>query len=65
MRKVKFGVVGGGGAFYFHANGIRNSEILEYTAIYDVNYENAKRHGEKISKQSYDGLRNAGRDVRQ
>ena len=47
MRKVKFGVVGGGGAFYFHANGIRNSEILEYTAIYDVNYENAKRMARK------------------
>ncbi|MDE6930835.1 MAG: M24 family metallopeptidase, partial [Lachnospiraceae bacterium] len=39
--------VGGGGAFYFHANGIRNSEILEYTAIYDVNYENAKRMARK------------------
>lgn len=47
MRKIKFGVVGGGGAFYFHANGIRNSEILEYTAIYDVNYEHAKRMAAK------------------
>lgn len=47
MRKVRFGVVGGGGAFYFHANGIRDSEILEYTAIYDVNYENAKRMAKK------------------
>ena len=47
MRKIKFGVVGGGGAFYFHANGIRGSEILEYTAIYDINYENAKRMAQK------------------
>lgn len=47
MRKVKFGVIGGGGAFYFHANGIRNSEILEFAAIYDVNYENAKRMAQK------------------
>lgn len=47
MRKVRFGVVGGGGAFYFHANGIRDSEILEYVGIYDVNYENAKRMARK------------------
>lgn len=47
MRKVRFGVVGGGGAFYFHSNAIRNSEYLEYVAIYDVNYENAKRMARK------------------
>lgn len=47
MRKVRFGVVGGGGAFYFHSNAIRNSEFLEYVAIYDINYENAKRMARK------------------
>lgn len=47
MRKVRFGVVGGGGAFYFHSNAIRGSEYLEYTAIYDINYENAKRMAAK------------------
>lgn len=47
MRKVRFGVVGGGGAFYFHSNAIRNSEYLEYVAIYDINYENAKRMARK------------------
>ncbi|MFP3090829.1 M24 family metallopeptidase [Treponema sp. TIM-1] len=40
---VKFGVIGGGGAFFFHSNGDRGSDIIAYTAIYDRNYENAKK----------------------
>ena len=40
---VKFGVIGGGQAFFFHSNGDRGSDIIAYTAIYDRNYENAKK----------------------
>ncbi|MDR1899045.1 MAG: Gfo/Idh/MocA family oxidoreductase, partial [Treponema sp.] len=40
---VKFGVIGGGSAFHFHSNGDRGSDIIAYTAIYDRNYENAKK----------------------
>ncbi|MDR2159979.1 MAG: SCP2 sterol-binding domain-containing protein, partial [Treponema sp.] len=40
---VKFGVIGGGQAFHFHSNGDRGSDIIAYTAIYDRNYENAKK----------------------
>ncbi|MDR2742514.1 MAG: M24 family metallopeptidase, partial [Treponema sp.] len=39
----KFGVIGGGQAFHFHSNGDRGSDIIAYTAIYDRNYENAKK----------------------
>ncbi|MDR1955308.1 MAG: M24 family metallopeptidase [Treponema sp.] len=42
-RVVKFGVIGGGQAFHFHSNGDRDSDIIAYTAIYDRNYENAKK----------------------
>jgi predicted dehydrogenase/Xaa-Pro aminopeptidase len=41
--KVKFGVIGGGQAFHFHSNGDRGSPIIAYTAIYDRNFENAKK----------------------
>ncbi|MDR2245154.1 MAG: M24 family metallopeptidase [Treponema sp.] len=40
---VKFGIIGGGGAFHFHSNGDRGSDIIDYTAIYDRDYENAKK----------------------
>ncbi|MDR2363523.1 MAG: Gfo/Idh/MocA family oxidoreductase, partial [Spirochaetaceae bacterium] len=40
---VKFGIIGGGQAFNFHSNGDRGSDIIAYTAIYDRNYENAKK----------------------
>lgn len=43
MGVVKFGVVGGGGAFFFHSNGVRGSDVLQYVAIYDANFENAKK----------------------
>jgi predicted dehydrogenase/Xaa-Pro aminopeptidase len=51
MKQVKFGVVGGGSAFNFHVNGVRDSELLRFTAIYDANTENAK----KVSKRFKDG----------
>jgi predicted dehydrogenase/Xaa-Pro aminopeptidase/putative sterol carrier protein len=41
--KVKFGVIGGGLAFNFHSNGDRGSGIIAYTAIYDRDFENAKK----------------------
>lgn len=47
MEKVKFGVVGGGGAFFFHSNGVKESEIIEYTAIYDVDYKNAQKMAQR------------------
>jgi len=41
--KVKFGVIGGGQAFFFHSNGDRGSPWIAYTAIYDRNFENARK----------------------
>ncbi|MDR3338256.1 MAG: M24 family metallopeptidase [Treponema sp.] len=41
--KVKFGVIGGGLAFNFHSNGDRGSDIIAYTAIYDRDFQNAKK----------------------
>ncbi|MDR2070649.1 MAG: M24 family metallopeptidase [Treponema sp.] len=40
---VKFGIIGAGQAFHFHSNGDRGSDIIAYTAVYDRNYENAKK----------------------
>jgi len=51
MRQLKFGVVGGGSAFNFHVNGVRDSKLLRFSAIYDANIENAK----KVAKRFKDG----------
>jgi predicted dehydrogenase/Xaa-Pro aminopeptidase len=51
MKQLKFGVAGGGSAFNFHVNGVRGSELLRFSAIYDSNLENAK----KVSKRFKDG----------
>jgi predicted dehydrogenase/Xaa-Pro aminopeptidase len=48
MKQLKFGVVGGGSAFNFHVNGVRDSKLLRFSAIYDANIENAR----KIAKRS-------------
>ncbi|MDR0720585.1 MAG: M24 family metallopeptidase [Treponema sp.] len=50
--KVKFGVIGGGQAFFFHSNGDRASPYIAYTAIYDRNFENAK----KMAQTYKDGI---------
>ena len=42
-KKVRFGIIGGGQALHFHSNGDRGSPIISYTAIYDMNFENAKK----------------------
>jgi len=41
--KVRFGVIGAGGAFHFHSNGDRNSPYIAYTAVYDRDFEKAKK----------------------
>ena len=41
--KVKFGLIGAGGAFHFHSNGARESSIIAYTAVYDRDFEKAKK----------------------
>ncbi len=51
MEQLKFGVVGGGSAFSFHVNGIRDSKLLRFTAVYDANLENAK----KIARRFQEG----------
>jgi predicted dehydrogenase/Xaa-Pro aminopeptidase len=48
MKQLKFGVVGGGSAFNFHVNGVKDSKLLRFSAIYDANIENAR----KIAKRS-------------
>jgi predicted dehydrogenase/Xaa-Pro aminopeptidase/putative sterol carrier protein len=42
-KKVRFGIIGGGQAFHFHSNGDRGSPIISYNAIYDMNFENARK----------------------
>ena len=51
VRQLKFGVVGGGSAFNFHVNGVRDSNLLRFSAMYDANTENAK----KVAKRFKDG----------
>jgi predicted dehydrogenase/Xaa-Pro aminopeptidase len=51
MKQLKFGVVGGGSAFAFHANGVKDSKFLRFSAIYDTNIENAR----KIARRSGGG----------
>lgn len=43
MKQLKMGVVGGGGAFFFHSNGVKNSPYIKYVAIYDANFAHAKK----------------------
>lgn len=52
MDQVRFGIIGAGGAFHFHSNGDRNSKYIKYVALYDINYENAK----KTAKRYKDGV---------
>jgi predicted dehydrogenase/Xaa-Pro aminopeptidase/putative sterol carrier protein len=42
-KKVRFGIIGGGQAFHFHSNGDRGSSIISYNAIYDMNFDNARK----------------------
>ena len=51
MSKVKFGVIGVGGAFHFHSNGDRGSKYISYNAVYDRDYEKAK----KMARRYKDG----------
>ena len=41
--RVRFGLIGAGGAFHFHSNGARESSIIAYTAVYDRDFEKAKK----------------------
>jgi len=41
--KVKFGLIGAGGAFHFHSNGARSSPYIAYTAVYDRDFEKARK----------------------
>lgn len=43
MGKVRFGIVGAGGAFHFHSNGDRGSKYLTYVSVYDRDFEKAKK----------------------
>jgi predicted dehydrogenase/Xaa-Pro aminopeptidase/putative sterol carrier protein len=51
-KKVKFGIIGAGLAFHFHSNGDRGSDSIAYTAVYDRDFENAK----KMALRYQDGI---------
>ena len=51
MDKIKFGIIGVGGAFHFHSNGDRGSKYISYTAVYDLDFEKAK----KMARRYKDG----------
>jgi predicted dehydrogenase len=42
MKHVKFGVIGAGGAWSFHSNACAESELIKFTAVYDINIKQAK-----------------------
>jgi len=43
MNHVRCGVIGGGGAWSFHSNACAGSELIKFTAIYDVNIKQARK----------------------
>ena len=43
MKHVKFGVIGAGGAWSFHSNACAESELIKFTAVYDINIKQAKK----------------------
>jgi len=51
MEKVKFGIIGAGGAFHFHSNGVRGSKYISYAAVFDRDFEKAK----KMARRHKDG----------
>ncbi len=43
MDRVKFGIIGAGGAWGFHSVGCKGSPVIEFTSVFDVNEKVAKR----------------------
>jgi predicted dehydrogenase/Xaa-Pro aminopeptidase len=43
MRPVNFGVIGAGGAWSFHNNACADSELVKFTAVYDINSKQAAK----------------------
>ena len=43
MDFVKFGIIGAGGAWGFHSAGCRNSEVVKFVSVFDINTKNAER----------------------
>ncbi len=43
MKKVRFGVIGGGSAWSFHSMACADSGLIEFVAIYDQNAKTAKK----------------------
>ncbi len=46
---LKFGVVGGGSAFTFHYEAVKESDLLQFTAIYDANIDNARKVAKRVT----------------
>lgn len=43
MRAVNFGVIGVGGAWSFHSNACAESELIRFTAVFDINRKQAAK----------------------
>lgn len=43
MKQVRFGVIGAGSAWSFHSMACAESELVKFTAIYDLNSKTAKK----------------------
>lgn len=59
MKQVKFGIIGAGGAWSFHSNACAESELVKFTAVYDVNRKQAvkKARRYKVNEMApYDDL---------
>lgn len=52
MDKIKFGIIGCGGAWKFHSAGCKNNPKIEFKSIFDVNEKLAKKTA-KIHKLDY------------
>jgi predicted dehydrogenase/Xaa-Pro aminopeptidase len=51
-KRLKFGIIGVGQAFQFHSNGNRGSNLISFTAVYDRDYEKAR----KMASRYTDGV---------
>jgi predicted dehydrogenase len=49
LKEVKFGIVGAGSAFRFHYLGAKSSAAIRFCAVFDSNFDRAKKVAEKFS----------------
>ena len=56
MERVKFGIIGCGGAWAFHSAGTKNSKKIKFNSCYDIDEKTAKRTGKMYKMEYYTDL---------